>query len=107
MTSSAGTAASWMRVWLNEARMRLLDRVDCDAEFQPAADAWLERVIARIKEDDAALHAVPADGMIPAVLPGATPSKTSPAASRLVTNLRLNKEVRRRTRAISRLATGD
>ncbi|WP_009915149.1 diflavin oxidoreductase, partial [Burkholderia humptydooensis] len=66
---------------------RLVERVDCDAEFQPAADAWLERAIARIKEEDAALHAVPADGMIPS---GAIPTKTRPAASRLVANLRLN-----------------
>jgi len=29
---------------LLEARSNsLLERVDCDAEFQPAADAWLER----------------------------------------------------------------
>ncbi|AGK51722.1 FAD binding domain protein [Burkholderia thailandensis MSMB121] len=66
---------------------RLVERVDCDAEFQPAADAWLERAIARIKEEDAALHAVLADGMIPS---GAIPTKTRPAASRLVANLRLN-----------------
>ncbi|WP_010112023.1 sulfite reductase flavoprotein subunit alpha, partial [Burkholderia oklahomensis] len=66
---------------------RLVERVDCDAEYQPAADAWLDRVIARIKEEDAALHAVPADGMIPS---GAIPTKTRPAASRLVANLRLN-----------------
>ncbi|ABC34883.1 bifunctional nitrate reductase/sulfite reductase flavoprotein subunit alpha [Burkholderia thailandensis] len=66
---------------------RLAERVDCDAEFQPAADAWLDRAIARIKEEDAALHAVPADGMIPS---GAIPTKTRPAASRLVANLRLN-----------------
>ncbi|WP_058034711.1 bifunctional nitrate reductase/sulfite reductase flavoprotein subunit alpha [Burkholderia pseudomallei] len=66
---------------------RLVERVDCDAEFQPAADAWLGRAIARIKEEDAALHAVPADGMIPS---GAIPTKTRPAASRLVANLRLN-----------------
>ncbi|SAL75001.1 molybdopterin oxidoreductase [Caballeronia choica] len=80
---------------------RLLDRVDCDAEFQPAADAWLERVIARIKDDDASLHAVSAEGMIPAVIPGTTPSRTSPAASRLVTNLRLNKEGAKDTRYFS------
>jgi len=76
---------------LERGAIRLLERVDCDAEYQPAADAWLERIIARIKQDDAALHAVPADGMIPAVLPGTAPSKTHPAASRLVKNVRLNK----------------
>jgi sulfite reductase (NADPH) flavoprotein alpha-component len=77
---------------LERGANRLLERIDCDAEFQPSADAWLERIVARIKEEDAALHAVPPDGMIPAVLPGTTPSKTHPAASRLVKNLRLNKQ---------------
>ncbi len=66
---------------------RLVARVDCDAEFQPDADSWLERVVARIKEEDAVLHAVPAEGMVPS---GALPTKAHPAPSRLVSNLRLN-----------------
>ncbi|RIV36086.1 diflavin oxidoreductase, partial [Burkholderia pseudomallei] len=83
---------------------RLVERVDCDAEFQPAADAWLERAIARIKEEDAALHAVPADGMIPS---GAIPTKTRPAASRLVANLRLNEPgAAKDTRCVSLSADG-
>ncbi|WP_414447717.1 molybdopterin-dependent oxidoreductase [Burkholderia sp. 22PA0099] len=65
---------------------RLAERVDCDAEFQPAADSWLERTIARIKRVDAALHAVPDGGAIPSLLP----TKARPAASRLVSNLKLN-----------------
>ncbi|AOI88323.1 bifunctional nitrate reductase/sulfite reductase flavoprotein subunit alpha [Burkholderia pseudomultivorans] len=67
---------------------RLCARVDCDVEFQRDADQWLERVIARIKEADAALHAVPSGA------PGATgllPTKAHPAPSRLVANLRLNR----------------
>jgi sulfite reductase (NADPH) flavoprotein alpha-component len=71
---------------------RLLDRVDCDGEYQASADAWLERIIARINEEDAALHAVPPGGMINAVVPGAVPNKTHPATSRLVSNLRLNRQ---------------
>ncbi|WP_144157456.1 bifunctional nitrate reductase/sulfite reductase flavoprotein subunit alpha [Paraburkholderia sp. BCC1885] len=71
---------------------RMLPRVDCDAEFQPTADAWLEQIVVRIKEEDAALHDVPAAGMIPSVLPGALATKAHPAASRLVANLRLNKK---------------
>jgi len=74
-----------------QGALRLMERVDCDAEYQPAADAWLERIIARIKEEDAALHAVPADGMIPGMLPGTLHSKTNPGAARLVKNLRLNR----------------
>ncbi|KVL70653.1 bifunctional nitrate reductase/sulfite reductase flavoprotein subunit alpha [Burkholderia ubonensis] len=66
---------------------RLSPRVDCDVEFQADADRWLERVVARIKEEDAVLHAVPAQGMIPS---GALPTKAHPAPSRLVANLRLN-----------------
>jgi sulfite reductase (NADPH) flavoprotein alpha-component len=72
--------------------VRLMDRVDCDSEYQEAADAWLERVIVRINEEDAALHAVPPGGMINAVVPGAVPTRARPASSRLVSNLRLNKQ---------------
>ncbi|WP_144107864.1 sulfite reductase subunit alpha [Paraburkholderia sp. BCC1886] len=70
---------------------RLLERVDCDGEYQESADAWLERVIVRINEEDAALHAVPPGGMINAVVPGTVPTKMQPATSQLVGNLRLNK----------------
>jgi sulfite reductase (NADPH) flavoprotein alpha-component len=74
-----------------QGALRLMDRVDCDSEYQAGADAWLEHIITRIKEEDAALHAVPAGGMINAVVPGTVPTRTRPAASRLVTNLQLNK----------------
>ncbi|MFL9960900.1 bifunctional nitrate reductase/sulfite reductase flavoprotein subunit alpha [Paraburkholderia sediminicola] len=74
-----------------QGALRLMDRVDCDGEYQESADAWLERVIVRINEEDAALHAVPPGGMINAVVPGAVPTKARPAASRLVSNLRLNR----------------
>lgn len=67
--------------------LRLHTRVDCDVEFQDDANHWLDRVVARIKEEDAALHAVPADGMMPS---GALPTKAHPAPSKLVANLRLN-----------------
>ncbi|MEM5366853.1 sulfite reductase subunit alpha [Paraburkholderia azotifigens] len=85
---------------------RLHVRVDCDTDFQHAADKWLDAVIAKIKEDDASLYAVPAQGVIPAVLPGASPSKASPAQSRLVENLRLNRNGSKDTRYFS-LAIGD
>jgi len=77
---------------LERGARRLADRVDCDVEYQPDADAWLERIAARIKAEDEALHAVAADGMIPSVLPGTVASKAHPATSRLVKNLRLNKQ---------------
>jgi sulfite reductase (NADPH) flavoprotein alpha-component len=90
-----------------QGAVRLLPRVDCDSEFQPAADAWLERIVARIKEEDAALHDVPADGMIPSVLPGALATKAHPAASRLVTNLRLNKQGASKDTRYFSLSAGD
>jgi sulfite reductase (NADPH) flavoprotein alpha-component len=90
-----------------QGALRLLPRVDCDSEFQPAADAWLERIVARIKEADAALHDVPADGMIPSVVPGALATKARPAASRLVTNLRLNKQGASKDTRYFSLSTAD
>ncbi|ABE30757.1 FAD binding domain protein [Paraburkholderia xenovorans LB400] len=90
-----------------QGAQRLMDRVDCDSEYQASADAWLERIIVRIKEEDAALYAVPAGGMVNAVVPGTVPTKTRPAASRLVSNLRLNKQgAAKDTRYVS-LHTGD
>ncbi|CAE6928428.1 bifunctional nitrate reductase/sulfite reductase flavoprotein subunit alpha [Paraburkholderia domus] len=87
--------------------LRLMDRVDCDSEYQESADAWLESIIVRIKEEDAALHAVPPGGMINAVVPGAVPTKTRPAASRLVRNLQLNKQGAVKDTRYFSLSTGD
>ncbi|HTJ92772.1 MAG TPA: bifunctional nitrate reductase/sulfite reductase flavoprotein subunit alpha [Pararobbsia sp.] len=69
---------------------RLLDRVDCDTEFQAPAEAWLTQVTQRVKEEDAALHAVDEGAMIPPVVPGAVATKARPAPSRLLANRRLN-----------------
>ncbi len=86
---------------------RLMERVDCDSEYQGAADAWLDRIVVRIKQEDAALHAVPADGSIPEVLPGCAATKARPAASKLLSNVRLNmKGATKDTRYFS-LATGE
>ncbi|MEM5313282.1 bifunctional nitrate reductase/sulfite reductase flavoprotein subunit alpha [Paraburkholderia sp. JHI869] len=86
---------------------RLMERVDCDSEYQSAADAWLDRIVVRIKQEDAALHAVPADGSIPEVLPGCAATKARPAVSKLLKNVRLNmKGATKDTRYFS-LATGE
>jgi sulfite reductase (NADPH) flavoprotein alpha-component len=90
-----------------QGALRLMDRVDCDSEYQEHADAWLESIIVRIKEEDAALHAVPPGGMINAVVPGAVPTKTRPAASRLVRNLQLNKQGAAKDTRYFSLSTGD
>ncbi|PRX31370.1 sulfite reductase (NADPH) alpha subunit [Paraburkholderia sp. BL18I3N2] len=90
-----------------QGALRLIERVDCDSEYQESADAWLERVIVRIKEEDAALYAVPPGGMINAVVPGTVATKTRPAASRLVSNLRLNKQGAAKDTRYFSLSTGD
>ncbi|NKJ46758.1 reductase [Burkholderia sp. SG-MS1] len=90
-----------------QGALRLMDRVDCDGEYQQRADAWLERIIVRINEEDAALHAVPSAGMINAVVPGAVPTKARPAASRLVSNLRLNRQGAAKDTRYFSLSTGD
>ena len=90
-----------------QGALRLMERVDCDGEYQQSADAWLERIIVRIKEEDAALYAVPPGGMINAVVPGTVPTKTRPAASRLVSNLRLNKQGAAKDTRYFSLSTGD
>ncbi|WP_224044301.1 bifunctional nitrate reductase/sulfite reductase flavoprotein subunit alpha [Paraburkholderia unamae] len=86
---------------------RLMERVDCDSEYQGAADAWLDRIVVRIKEEDAALHAVPADGAIPEVLPGCAATKARPAASRLLKNVRLNMSGATKDTRYFSLATGE
>jgi len=90
-----------------QGALRLMERVDCDSEYQESADAWLEHVIVRIKEEDAALYAVPPGGMINAVVPGTVATKTRPAASRLVSNLRLNKQGAAKDTRYFSLSTGD
>ncbi|MEW9580398.1 molybdopterin-dependent oxidoreductase [Paraburkholderia sp. DGU8] len=90
-----------------QGALRLMDRVDCDVEYQQSADAWLERVIVRINEEDAALHAVPPGGMVNAVVPGAVPTRARPAASRLVSNLRLNRQGTTKDTRYFSLNTGD
>ncbi|MFM0300162.1 bifunctional nitrate reductase/sulfite reductase flavoprotein subunit alpha [Paraburkholderia sediminicola] len=90
-----------------QGALRLMDRVDCDSEYQESADAWLECIIVRINEEDAALHAVPPGGMINAVVPGAVPTKTRPAASRLVRNLQLNKQGAAKDTRYFSLSAGD
>ncbi|WP_028211195.1 bifunctional nitrate reductase/sulfite reductase flavoprotein subunit alpha [Paraburkholderia mimosarum] len=86
---------------------RLMERVDCDSEYQGTADAWLDRIVVRIKEEDAALHAVPVDGSIPEVLPGCAATKARPAASKLLKNVRLNMQGATKDTRYFSLATGE
>jgi len=70
---------------------RLVARVDCDTEFVADADGWLARVVASIAADDAARHAEPSGGALPA-LSGLAPTRTRPAPARLLSNRRLNRD---------------
>lgn len=67
----------------------LTDRIDCDTEYQPTADSWLERVITRIKEEDDLIHSTPV-GEVTAVPARTLPTKANPAPTRLIKNIRLN-----------------
>lgn len=60
----------------------LCARVDCDADYQPLADDWLDAVIARIKAAGSDARVTSTDA--------APPTKARPAAARLVANRRLN-----------------
>jgi NADPH-dependent sulfite reductase flavoprotein alpha-component len=70
---------------------RLMDRADCDVEFLPEADKWLEKIIARIKETEAAQAAsaphAPALGVA-----GRAATRLQPAAARLAANVRLSRD---------------
>lgn len=70
--------------------LALTDRIDCDTEYQASADSWLDRVITRIKEEDELLHSAVFAGETSALSPNVLPSKSNPAPTRLIKNLRLN-----------------
>lgn len=67
----------------------LTDRIDCDTEYQPMADQWLERAITRIKEEDDLIHSTPV-GEVTSVPARTLPTKANPAPTRLIKNIRLN-----------------
>ena len=66
---------------------RLLERVDCDTEFEARADTWLTHFQQALKPNQA-VTSTPAPSAV--VNPVETPSKANPYASRLLTNLHLN-----------------
>ena len=68
---------------------RLLERVDCDTEFEARADTWL----AQFQQTLTPAQPV-TDEPTPSVVPGpiATPGKANPFASRLLVNRHLNKQ---------------
>lgn len=63
---------------------RLVERVDCDTDFDEPAAAWLASLLPLLKPEPAVVEAPVASATT------ATVSKEQPAASRLVVNLRLN-----------------
>jgi sulfite reductase (NADPH) flavoprotein alpha-component len=68
---------------------RLLERVDCDTEFEERADHWLAQLHKALKPAPSVTDE-PANAMAPG--PSEAPCKTRPHASRLLTNLHLNRQ---------------
>lgn len=68
---------------------RLLERVDCDTEFEVQADNWLTQLHRALKPAPSVVDA-PTGNTAPA--PAEAPGKTRPHASRLLTNLHLNRQ---------------
>ncbi|OMQ41340.1 bifunctional nitrate reductase/sulfite reductase flavoprotein subunit alpha [Pseudomonas putida] len=66
---------------------RLLERVDCDTEFEERADTWLAQLQKTLKPEPAVV--VQTHG---AASPAETPGKAKPHASRLLANLHLNSQ---------------
>ncbi|MGJ7517089.1 molybdopterin-dependent oxidoreductase [Pseudomonas baetica] len=81
---------------------RLLDRVDCDTEFETRADQWLD-------EFRQALKSTPSVSVepTPVAVPVAAPCKAKPYASRLLSNLHLNQQSANKETRMFSLALGD
>ncbi|MEI2415509.1 bifunctional nitrate reductase/sulfite reductase flavoprotein subunit alpha [Orrella sp. JC864] len=65
---------------------RLAERVDCDADYQSAADSWLGQAITAIKREDARRH----EAAGAAAAPGLLATKARPAGTALSENRRLS-----------------
>ncbi len=71
---------------------RILDRVDCDPDFEEAAGAWLGELEGRLAVPDAP-STVTAQASVAATMTGgagSAPSRSDPHAARLLANPRLN-----------------
>jgi sulfite reductase (NADPH) flavoprotein alpha-component len=68
---------------------RLLERVDCDTEFEAPADNWLAQLHQALKPAPSVIDE-PARNTAPASVE--VPGKTRPHASRLLTNFHLNRQ---------------
>lgn len=83
---------------------RLLDRVDCDTEFEERADTWLAQFQQALKP----AQPVTVEPTPSAVTrPGTTPGKANPFASRLLVNLHLNKQSANKEIRLFSLALAD
>ncbi len=70
--------------------IRLIDRIDCDTEYQPIADQWLEGVIARISAEAELVDVAPANEKNVLTIDNTLPTKNNPAQTTLIKNIRLN-----------------
>jgi sulfite reductase (NADPH) flavoprotein alpha-component len=66
---------------------RLTARVDCDLDFEDVADAWVERVVSKAR-DEKAVHIAPVHPLH-AVSPAPTHSRRNPFRAELLTNQKI------------------
>jgi NADPH-dependent sulfite reductase flavoprotein alpha-component len=78
---------------------RLLERVDCDTEFEARAQQWLAQLLQTLQPGTSV--------SVDIASPASTPSKAKPFASRLVTNLRLNQQSANKDTRMFSLALND
>ena len=70
---------------------RIMDRVDCDPEFESAAKAWLDEIVNRIAMVDAAATVTEQPNAAATVTEApAAPNRRHPYRARLLSNARLN-----------------
>ncbi|MFU2328055.1 molybdopterin-dependent oxidoreductase [Pseudomonas sp. NFX98] len=80
---------------------RLMERVDCDTEFEARADQWL----AELQKTLQPVTVEPTPSVV--VSPVSTPCKTKPFASRLLNNLHLNQQSANKETRMFSLALAD
>ncbi|MGE8067749.1 molybdopterin-dependent oxidoreductase [Pseudomonas sp. NPDC089569] len=80
---------------------RLLERVDCDTEFEARADQWLSELLLSLQPQTAKPTA------LATASPVSTPDKANPYASRLLSNLHLNSQSANKETRLFSLALDD
>lgn len=71
---------------------RIIDRADCDTDFEEMAEAWFQSVRESITKEEGELSPAPAAKSTPSTAVGPKWSKKNPFPARLLMNRRLNSE---------------